>query len=32
MLSKRAQLVIGPAHWYADGSPRDIFPDDWLKL
>lgn len=32
MLSKRAQLVIGPVHWYADGSPRDIFPDDWLKL
>ena len=32
MLNRRAQLVIGPAHWYADGRPRDIFPDNWVKL
>lgn len=32
MLNHRAQLVIGPAHWYADGSPRNIFPDNWVQL
>lgn len=32
LIENKNKIVIAPRRWFADGSPIDIVPDNWIKI